>query len=426
MMFLNDPQGCIAPFAENAATCCAEEGENLMQKIAMKTPLVEMDGDEMTRVLWQWIKELLIEPYVDLKTEYYDLGLVNRDKTDDQVTVDAANATAKYGVAVKCATITPNAQRVEEYSLKKMWKSPNGTIRAMLDGTVFRAPILVRGIEPTVRTWKAPITIARHAYGDVYKNTEMKIPGPGKAELVYTAADGTETRALIHDFKGAGIIQGQHNLDESIESFARSCFEYALDTRQDLWFSTKDTISKIYDHNFKDIFADLFAAEYEEKFKAAGIEYFYTLIDDAVARVIRSKGGFIWACKNYDGDVMSDMIATAFGSLSMMTSVLVSPKDYYEYEAAHGTVTRHYYRYLKGEETGTNPVATIFAWTGALRKRGQLDDLPDLAAFADKLEKATIDTIESGIMTGDLASIFQGEAKSVPSRAFMQAIAEKL
>ena len=426
MMFLNNPQGCIAPFAENAAPCCAEEGENLMQKIAMKTPLVEMDGDEMTRVLWQWIKELLIEPYVDLKTEYYDLGLVNRDKTDDQVTVDAANATAKYGVAVKCATITPNAQRVEEYSLKKMWKSPNGTIRAMLDGTVFRAPILIRGIEPTVRTWKAPITIARHAYGDVYKNTEMKIPGPGKAELVYTAADGTETRALIHDFKGAGIIQGQHNLDESIESFARSCFEYALDTRQDLWFSTKDTISKIYDHNFKDIFADLFAAEYEEKFKAAGIEYFYTLIDDAVARVIRSKGGFIWACKNYDGDVMSDMIATAFGSLSMMTSVLVSPKGYYEYEAAHGTVTRHYYRYLKGEETGTNPVATIFAWTGALRKRGQLDDLPDLAAFADKLEKATIDTIESGVMTGDLASIFQGEAKSVPSRAFMQAIAEKL
>ena len=426
MMFLNNPQGCIAPFAENAAPCCAEEGENLMQKIAMKTPLVEMDGDEMTRVLWQWIKELLIEPYVDLKTEYYDLGLVNRDKTDDQVTVDAANATAKYGVAVKCATITPNAQRVEEYSLKKMWKSPNGTIRAMLDGTVFRAPILIRGIEPTVRTWKAPITIARHAYGDVYKNTEMKIPGPGKAELVYTAADGTETRALIHDFKGAGIIQGQYNLDESIESFARSCFEYALDTRQDLWFSTKDTISKIYDHNFKDIFADLFAAEYEEKFKAAGIEYFYTLIDDAVARVIRSKGGFIWACKNYDGDVMSDMIATAFGSLSMMTSVLVSPKGYYEYEAAHGTVTRHYYRYLKGEETGTNPVATIFAWTGALRKRGQLDDLPDLAAFADKLEKATIDTIESGIMTGDLASIFQGEAKSVPSRAFMQAIAEKL
>ena len=426
MMFLNNPQGCIAPFAENAAPCCAEEGENLMQKIAMKTPLVEMDGDEMTRVLWQWIKELLIEPYVDLKTEYYDLGLVNRDKTDDQVTVDAANATAKYGVAVKCATITPNAQRVEEYSLKKMWKSPNATIRAMLDGTVFRAPILIRGIEPTVRTWKAPITIARHAYGDVYKNTEMKIPGPGKAELVYTAADGTETRALIHDFKGAGIIQGQHNLDESIESFARSCFEYALDTRQDLWFSTKDTISKIYDHNFKDIFADLFAAEYEEKFKAAGIEYFYTLIDDAVARVIRSKGGFIWACKNYDGDVMSDMIATAFGSLSMMTSVLVSPKGYYEYEAAHGTVTRHYYRYLKGEETGTNPVATIFAWTGALRKRGQLDDLPDLAAFADKLEKATIDTIESGVMTGDLASIFQGEAKSVPSRAFMQAIVEKL
>ena len=427
MMFLNNPQGCIAHFAENAAPCCAEEGENLMQKIAMKTPLVEMDGDEMTRVLWQWIKELLIEPYVDLKTEYYDLGLVNRDKTDDQVTVDAANATAKYGVAVKCATITPNAQRVEEYSLKKMWKSPNGTIRAMLDGTVFRAPILVRGIEPTVRTWKAPITIARHAYGDVYKNTEMKIPGPGKAELVYTAADGTETRALIHDFKGAGIIQGQHNLDESIESFARSCFEYALDTRQDLWFSTKDTISKIYDHNFKDIFADLFAAEYEEKFKAAGIEYFYTLIDDAVARVIRSKGGFIWACKNYDGDVMSDMIATAFGSLSMMTSVLVSPKGYYEYEAAHGTVTRHYYRYLKGEETGTNPVATIFAWTGALRKRGQLDDLPDLAAFADKLEKATLDTIAQGKMTKDLALITTlTDVTVLNSRDFILAIRENL
>ena len=398
-----------------------------MQKIAMKTPLVEMDGDEMTRVLWQWIKELLIEPYVDLKTEYYDLGLVNRDKTDDQVTVDAANATAKYGVAVKCATITPNAQRVEEYSLKKMWKSPNGTIRAMLDGTVFRAPILIRGIEPTVRTWKAPITIARHAYGDVYKNTEMKIPGPGKAELVYTAADGTETRALIHDFKGAGIIQGQHNLDESIESFARSCFEYALDTRQDLWFSTKDTISKIYDHNFKDIFADLFAAEYEEKFKAAGIEYFYTLIDDAVARVIRSKGGFIWACKNYDGDVMSDMVSSAFGSLAMMTSVLVSPAGVYEYEAAHGTVQRHYYKHLKGERTSTNPVATIFAWSGALRKRAELDGLPELASFADALEAATLAPIEAGRMTGDLARITSlPDPQALSTEEFIAAVRAEL
>lgn len=397
-----------------------------MQKIAMKTPLVEMDGDEMTRVLWQWIKEMLLEPYIDLKTEYYDLGLVNRDATNDQVTVDAANATAKYGVAVKCATITPNQQRVTEYNLKEMWKSPNATIRAMLDGTVFRAPIIVAGVEPSVRTWEAPITIARHAYGDVYKNAEMKVPGKGKAELVFTAADGTQTRTLIHEFDGAGIIQGMHNLDESIASFARACFEYALDVKQDLWFSTKDTISKVYDHNFKDIFADIFEAEYTDRFDAAGIEYFYTLIDDAVARVIRSKGGFIWACKNYDGDVMSDMIATAFGSLSMMTSVLVSPKGYYEYEAAHGTVTRHYYRYLKGEETGTNPVATIFAWTGALRKRGQMDDLPDLCAFADKLDKVTIDTIESGTMTGDLASMFSGNATAATSRVFMQAIADRL
>ncbi|MGN1249802.1 MAG: NADP-dependent isocitrate dehydrogenase [Candidatus Spyradocola sp.] len=397
-----------------------------MQKIAMKTPLVEMDGDEMTRVLWKWIKEMLLEPYIDLKTEYYDLGLPHRDETDDQVTVDAALATEKYGVAVKCATITPNAQRVEEYHLKQMWKSPNGTIRAMLDGTVFRAPIIVDGVEPTVRTWKAPITIARHAYGDIYKNTELKIPGAGKAELVYTAEDGTVTRALIHDFKGPGIVQGVHNLDSSISSFARACFDYALDTKQDLWFSTKDTISKQYDHNFKDIFADIFEAEYKQRFEAAGIEYFYTLIDDAVARVIRSKGGFIWACKNYDGDVMSDMLATAFGSLSMMTSVLVSPTGKYEYEAAHGTVTRHYYRYLKGEETGTNPVATIFAWPGALRKRGQLDDLPDLCAFADKLEKATLDTIESGVMTGDLAAIFNRPATSVTSRVFLQAIADRL
>ena len=397
-----------------------------MAKIEMKTPLVEMDGDEMTRIIWQIIKDELICPYVDLKTEYYDLGLENRDATDDQVTIDSAEATKRVGVAVKCATITPNAQRVEEYHLKQMWKSPNGTIRAMLDGTVFRAPIIVDGVEPTVRTWKAPITIARHAYGDIYKNTELKIPGPGKAELVYTAQDGTVTRTLIHDFKGPGIVQGVHNLDSSISSFARACFDYALDTKQDLWFSTKDTISKQYYHNFKDIFADIYEAEYKQRFEEAGIEYFYTLIDDAVARVIRSKGGFIWACKNYDGDVMSDMLATAFGSLSMMTSVLVSPTGKYEYEAAHGTVTRHYYRYLKGEETGTNPVATICAWTGALRKRGQLDELPDLCAFADKLEKATLDTIESGVMTGDLASIFNRPATSVTSRVFLQAIADRL
>jgi len=397
-----------------------------MEKIRMKTPLVEMDGDEMTRVLWKAIKELLIEPFVELKTEYYDLGLLHRDETEDQVTVDSAMATRKYGVAVKCATITPNAQRVEEYHLKQMWKSPNGTIRALLDGTVFRAPIQVRGIRPTVRTWEAPITIARHAYGDVYKNTELRIPGPGKAEIVYTGEDGKEIRQTIFDFRGPGIVQGIHNLDSSITSFAHSCFRYALSTRQDLWFSTKDTISKTYDHRFKDIFAELYEKEYKEAFEKAGIEYFYTLIDDAVARVIRGKGGFIWAVKNYDGDVMSDMIATAFGSLAMMTSVLVSPNGQYEYEAAHGTVTRHYYRYLKGEETSTNPVATIFAWTGALRKRGELDGLQDLQDFADRLEKATLDTIDSGVMTKDLAAMYEGEARGVNSREFLEAIAARM
>ena len=376
-----------------------------MAKIEMKTPLVEMDGDEMTRIIWQIIKDELICPYVDLKTEYYDLGLENRDATDDQVTIDSAEATKRLGVAVKCATITPNAQRVEEYHLKQMWKSPNGTIRAILDGTVFRAPIVVKGIEPVVRCWKKPITIARHAYGDVYKNAEMRIPGPGKVELVYTAADGTETRELVHDFTGAGVVQGQHNLDDSIESFARSCFEFALSSKQDLWFATKDTISKKYDHRFKDVFADLYEAEYRAKFEAAGIEYFYTLIDDAVARIMKAEGGFIWACKNYDGDVMSDMLSSGFGSLAMMTSVLVSPHGYYEYEAAHGTVQRHYYKHLKGEPTSTNSVATIFAWTGALRKRGELDETPELVEFADRLERATIDTIESGSMTGDLARI---------------------
>ncbi|MDD5799816.1 MAG: NADP-dependent isocitrate dehydrogenase [Coriobacteriales bacterium] len=359
----------------------------------------------MTRIMWQMIKDDLICPFVDLKTEYYDLGLKNREKTQDQVTVDSAEATKKYGVAVKCATITPNAARVKEYDLSQMWKSPNGTIRAMLDGTVFRAPIIVKGIEPVVRNWKKPITIARHAYGDVYKNAEIRVPGPGRAELVYTAEDGSETRALIHHFEGPGVIQGIHNLDSSISSFARSCFEYALATHQDLWFATKDTISKKYDHRFKDIFAQMYQDEYKAKFEEAGITYFYTLIDDAVARVMKSEGGFIWACKNYDGDVMSDMLSSAFGSLAMMTSVLVSPHGYYEYEAAHGTVQRHYYKYLKGEETSTNSVATIFAWTGALRKRGQLDDLPDLVNFADKLEVATIHTIESGRMTGDLARI---------------------
>lgn len=398
-----------------------------MPRIQMITPLVEMDGDEMTRVLWQIIKDELILPFVDLKTEYYDLGLKHRDETGDQVTVDSANATKKYGVAVKCATITPNAQRVEEYNLSKMWPSPNGTIRAMLDGTVFRAPIVVKGIEPCVKNWKKPITLARHAYGDVYKNTEMVIPGPGKVELVYTAEDGTETRALVHQFQGPGIAQGMHNLNASIESFARSCFEYALSTKQDLWFATKDTISKKYDHTFKDIFAEIFEAEYKEKFDQAGITYFYTLIDDAVARVMKAEGGFIWACKNYDGDVMSDMVSSAFGSLAMMTSVLVSPHGYFEYEAAHGTVQRHYYKHLKGEETSTNSVATIFAWTGALRKRGELDNLPDLMAFADKLEQATLATIASGKMTKDLALITSLEDVTVlNSRDFILAIREKL
>lgn len=398
-----------------------------MTKIAMKTPLVEMDGDEMTRIIWQIIKDELICPYVDLKTEYYDLGLEYRDKTDDQVTVDSAEATKRLGVAVKCATITPNAQRVEEYHLKQMWKSPNGTIRAMLDGTVFRAPIVVKGIEPVVSCWKKPITIARHAYGDVYKNAEMRIPGPGKVELVYTAADGTETRELVHNFTGAGVVQGMHNLDDSIESFARSCFEYALSTKQDLWFATKDTISKKYDHRFKDVFADLYEAEYKEKFEALGIEYFYTLIDDAVARIMKAEGGFIWACKNYDGDVMSDMLSSAFGSLAMMTSVLVSPHGYYEYEAAHGTVQRHYYKHLKGEPTSTNSVATIFAWTGALRKRGELDGIPELVDFANRLEAATINTIEAGKMTGDLARITSLEnPTTLGTREFILAIRETL
>ena len=376
-----------------------------MAKIQMITPLVEMDGDEMTRILWKMIKDELILPFVDLKSEYYDLGLKHRDETDDRVTVESANATKRLGVAVKCATITPNAARVKEYDLKEMWKSPNGTIRAILDGTVFRKPILVKGIEPNVRTWKKPITIARHAYGDVYKNTEMIIDGPGKVELVYTDSEGNETRSLIHEFKGAGIAQGVHNLDSSIESFAKACFEYALNQKEDLWFATKDTISKKYDHTFKDIFEEIYNAEYKEKFEKAGITYFYTLIDDAVARVMKSEGGFIWACKNYDGDVMSDMLSSAFGSLAMMTSVLVSPDGCYEYEAAHGTVQRHYYKYLKGEPTSSNSVATIFAWSGALRKRGELDNLPDLVDFANRLEKATIDTIESGKMTGDLGAI---------------------
>ena len=398
-----------------------------MAKIEMKTPLVEMDGDEMTRIIWQIIKDELICPYVDLKTEYYDLGLENRDATDDQVTVDSAEATKRLGVAVKCATITPNAQRVEEYHLKQMWKSPNGTIRAILDGTVFRAPIVVKGIEPVVRCWKKPITIARHAYGDVYKNAEMRIPGPGKVELVYTAADGTETRELVHDFTGAGVVQGQHNLDDSIESFARSCFEFALSSKQDLWFATKDTISKKYDHRFKDVFADLYEAEYRVKFKAAGIEYFYTLIDDAVARIMKAEGGFIWACKNYDGDVMSDMLSSAFGSLAMMTSVLVSPHGYYEYEAAHGTVQRHYYKHLKGEPTSTNSVATIFAWTGALRKRGELDGTSELVDFANRLEAATLHTIEAGRMTGDLARITTlPNPTTLGTREFILAIRETL
>ena len=398
-----------------------------MSKILMTTPIVEMDGDEMTRILWQMIKDELLLPYIDLKTEYYDLGLEHRNATNDQVTVDSANATLKYGVAVKCATITPNAARMTEYNLSEMWKSPNGTIRAILDGTVFRAPIVVNGIEPCVKNWKKPITLARHAYGDVYKNTEMKIPCAGKAELVFTAEDGTETRELIHNFTGSGVLQGMHNTDKSITSFAKACFNYALDTKQDLWFATKDTISKKYDHNFKDIFQEIYDNEYKEAFETAGIEYFYTLIDDAVARVMKAEGGFIWACKNYDGDVMSDMVSSAFGSLAMMTSVLVSPTGVYEYEAAHGTVQRHYYKHLKGEETSTNSVATIFAWTGALRKRGELDNLPELMAFADKLEKATLSTIESGKMTKDLALITSIEDVTVlNSRDFILAIRDTM
>ena len=398
-----------------------------MDKIKMTTPLVEMDGDEMTRILWQMIKDELLLPYIDLKTEYYDLGLEYRNETNDQVTVDSANATMKYGVAVKCATITPNAARMTEYNLKEMWKSPNGTIRAMLDGTVFRTPIIVKGIEPCVRNWEQPITLARHAYGDVYKNVEIKVPGAGKAELVFTAEDGTETREVIHVFKGAGVLQGMHNTEKSIESFARACLSYALDLKQDIWFATKDTISKKYDHTFKDIFQKIYDEEYKEKFEAAGIEYFYTLIDDAVARVMKSKGGFIWACKNYDGDVMSDMVSSAFGSLAMMTSVLVSPSGVYEYEAAHGTVQRHYYKHLKGEETSTNSVATIFAWTGALRKRGELDNNVELTKFADALEKATLSTIENGKMTKDLALITSLKDVTVlNSQDFIKAIREEL
>ncbi len=399
-----------------------------MGKIAMKTPLVEMDGDEMTRILWQQIKQELLEPYIELNTQYYDLGLPNREATGDQVTVDAAQATQRYGVAVKCATITPNAQRMEEYKLSQMWKSPNATIRAILDGTVFRAPIMVRGISPVVRNWQQPITIARHAFGDVYKAAEYRVPGPGKAELVFTGEDGTEHRQTIQEFQGPGVLQGQFNLDRSIASFARSCFQYALDTNQELWFATKDTISKQYDHTFKDLFAEIFEGEYRAKFQEKGITYFYTLIDDAVARVIRSKGGFIWACKNYDGDVMSDMVSTAFGSLAMMTSVLVSPDGKYEYEAAHGTVTQHYYRHLKGEAVSTNPMATLFAWTGALAKRGELDGIGALTDFARRLERAAIDTIESGVMTGDLAGLWEGEApaQKVTGLEFLQAIRARL
>ena len=399
----------------------------MMTKVKMTTPLVEMDGDEMTRILWGMIKDELIIPFVDLKTEYYDLGLEYRNATNDQVTIDAANAIKKYGVGVKCATITPNAARMKEYDLKEMWKSPNGTIRAILDGTVFRAPIIVEPIKPYVRNWKKPITIARHAYGDIYRDIEMKVEGKGKCELVFTSEDGEEKRELIHNFDGSGVVLGMHNLDKSIESFARSCFNFALDTKQDLWFATKDTISKKYDHTFKDIFQEIFDEEYKNKFDEIGIEYFYTLIDDAVARVVKSEGGMIWACKNYDGDVMSDMVATAFGSLAMMTSVLVSPEGNYEYEAAHGTVQRHYYKHLKGEETSTNSMATIFAWTGALRKRGELDGNKELMDFADKLEKASIQTIEEGIMTKDLASLASMEnVKAVNSEEFIKAIRERL
>lgn len=397
-----------------------------MEKIQMQVPLVEMDGDEMTRVIWQDIKDTLLTPYIDLKTVYFDLGLKKRDETEDRITLEAARATKEYGVAVKCATITPNAQRVQEYNLKQMWKSPNGTIRAILDGTVFRTPIVVNNIKPFIKTWSKPITIARHAYGDIYKGVEMKVERPGRAEIVFTGEDGRETREVIHDFAGPGIIMAMHNLDKSIASFARACFNFALDQRQDLWFATKDTISKKYDHNFKDIFQDIYDREYAGKFAAAGIEYFYTLIDDAVARVVRSSGGFIWACKNYDGDVMSDMVATAFGSLAMMTSVLVSPDGCYEYEAAHGTVTRHYYQYLEGKETSTNPVATLFAWTGALRKRGELDGIPALVQFAGDLEKAATDTIEAGIMTRDLAQLAEGEKRIVNTREFLQEIKARL
>lgn len=398
-----------------------------MSKIVMKTPLVEMDGDEMTRIIWKYVKDELIHPFVDLKTEYYDLGLTYRDETDDKVTIDSAEATKKYGVAVKCATITPNADRVKEYNLKSMWKSPNGTIRAILDGTVFRTPIVVKGIEPLVRTWKKPICIARHAYGDIYKNTEMRIEKPGKTEIVFTSEDGNESRSLIHSFDAEGIIMGMHNTDKSIKSFARSCFTFALEQKLDLWFSTKDTISKIYDHHFKDIFQEIFEKEYSGKFEEAGIEYFYTLIDDAVARVIRSEGGYVWALKNYDGDVMSDMVATAFGSLAMMTSVLVSPDGHYEYEAAHGTVQRHYYKHLEGLPTSTNSVATIFAWSGALRKRGELDTLNYLVDFADKLESAVKQTIEDGVMTGDLVAISQlPNKKRVDTLSFIQEIRKRL
>ena len=399
-----------------------------MAKIQMKTPLVEMDGDEMTRIIWKMIKDELICPFVDLKTEYYDLGLENRDATDDQVTIDSAEATKRLSVAVKCATITPNAARVEEYGLKKMWKSPNGTIRAILDGTVFRAPIVVKGIDPYVRTWTKPITLARHAYGDVYKNAELRIPGAGKVELVYTPADGSdEQRVLVHEYDGPGVAQGMHNLDASIVGFARASLSYALDTHQDIWFATKDTISKTYDHRFKDIFEEVYENEFKDAFEEAGIEYFYTLIDDAVARVMRSEGGFIWACKNYDGDVMSDMVSSAFGSLAMMTSVLVSPHGYWEYEAAHGTVQRHYYKHLKGEQTSTNSVATIFAWSGALRKRGELDGTPELVAFAEKLERATVETIEGGEMTGDLVAITSNPAPvKLNTQEFIQAVAKKL
>ncbi|MBO7334378.1 MAG: NADP-dependent isocitrate dehydrogenase [Lachnospiraceae bacterium] len=398
-----------------------------MSKIQMTTPIVEMDGDEMTRILWQMIKDELILPYVDLKTEYYDLGLKHRNETNDQVTVDSAEATLKYGVAVKCATITPNAARVKEYDLKEMWKSPNGTIRAKLDGTVFRAPIIVKGINPCVRNWEKPITLARHAYGDVYKNAEIKVPGAGKAELVFTAEDGTVTKELIHEFKGPGIIQGIHNTIASITSFAYACFNYALETKQDLWFATKDTISKKYDHTFKDIFQDIYDNEYKDKFEKAGITYFYTLIDDAVARVMKEKGGFIWACKNYDGDVMSDMVSSAFGSLSMMTSVLVSPKGVFEYEAAHGTIQKHYYRYLEGEEPKSNPVATIFAWSGALKKRGELDGIKELTEFGERLEKAVIGTIESGVMTADLSRICSlSDVKTVNTKDFFKEIKSRL